>query len=173
MLRGAFAACLQETWRLGREELADADGSVFLGSGLAAKTCRRGAEGVGLWLSRGAVAAWEAAGRAFLFASPRLLAIRLLVHDARGRELSLVLVSGYAPDSGKPIELSDAFYADVDALLLKGRASDVFVFGCDANATIGTDKSQLPQRPRGPHGLDYISKAGHRLLSWLRSNNLA
>ena len=117
--RGVFAACFQETWRTGREERAGENGALYLGCGLDVQTCRRGTVGVGLWLSDRAVAAWEAAGREFLVANPRLIAIRLTVRDDRGRDVDLVLASGYAPDSGKPIELSDAFYADVDALLLK------------------------------------------------------
>ena len=164
---------MQETWRLGHEDVADNDGSVFVGRGLDEKPCRRGSQGVGLWLSRGAAEAWETAGRAVLAATPRLLAIRLSVHDARGRHVSLVLASGYAPHSGMDLAVSDAYYADVDALHAGLRQDDVLVFGTDANATIGIEKSHLPRRSRGPNGLDYINNAGRRFLAWLSANGLA
>ena len=72
-----------------------------------------------------------------------------------------------------PLELSDAYYADVDVLQLRVHADEGLVFCCDANATIGTEKSHLPHQSRGPNGLNYTNAAGRRFLSWLQSNSLA
>ena len=98
---------------LGPRDARRRKGAIRLGCGLDAKTCRRGSLGVGPWLSSRAAAAWEAAGGEFLVQTPGLIggiAIRLTVQNDRGRDVSMVLASGVA------IELSGAYYADVDAL---------------------------------------------------------
>jgi len=55
--------CLQETWRTGNSNL-EHDGCVILNSGLdpGAVKSRRGEQGVGIALSKSAVAAWKSAG---------------------------------------------------------------------------------------------------------------
>lgn len=58
--REAFAACVQETWRAGDEQLLEGD-ACFIGVGPPAQQ-GRGSQGVGLVLSRLAVAAWREAG---------------------------------------------------------------------------------------------------------------
>lgn len=78
---------------------------------------QRLADGAPLASARGSPAAplprGEAAGGEFLVQTPHLIggiAIRLTVQNDRGRDVSMVLASGVA------IELSGAYYADVDAL---------------------------------------------------------
>ena len=60
--RHVFAACVQEAWRNG-EENVERDGGHFLGSGLSAHDqSRRGSQGVAIVLSATAVAAWVKTG---------------------------------------------------------------------------------------------------------------
>ena len=96
--RRIFAACLQETWRVG-EEQRSRNGSLLLTVGLSKdQQSRRGSQGVGFLLSRRAVACWEAGGKvAHLDLGARVAAIRLLVQDEARRELGIHLVSAYAP----------------------------------------------------------------------------
>ena len=82
--RDIFATCVQETWRTGIEVL-DINSHKLILSGLPRQTSARGSEGVGIILSRRAIDAWKAAGCEVFNHNARVIAIRLLLHDIRGK----------------------------------------------------------------------------------------
>ena len=59
--RGLLAACVQETWRTGKDTLENGGCLLFL-SGLMEMKSNRGEQGVGIALSERGVAAWKEAG---------------------------------------------------------------------------------------------------------------
>ena len=91
--RHAFAACLQETWRTGRERMTEG-GYRFFGMGPDVQR-GRGSQGVAIALSPAAIAAWEAAGsHVFDGYGSRVIAVSLSVKDAVSRkQLDVLLVS--------------------------------------------------------------------------------
>jgi len=111
--RRVFAACLQETWREGAEELLE-EGWLFVGSAPAAQR-GRGSMGVGIMLSPLAAKALDTRHDDL---GPRVVAVRLLAAaDPRARRgsqpaqpLGIFLVSGYAPQSTADEDDWDAYY---------------------------------------------------------------
>jgi hypothetical protein len=101
-----FAECLQETWRAGGLAQWENNGYVFIHNGLAEKPCSRGAQGVAVVLGPEARKAWEKAGCLRSDFGSRIVAVRLEIaqSDRQCRPVILVLVSAYAPDSGRPAE---------------------------------------------------------------------
>jgi hypothetical protein len=91
--RNLWAACLQETWRIGNSTWENG-GLTFIHHGLSEKPCKRGALGVAIVLSSEARKSWERAGSKILYFGPRILATRLRLHGtSRRRPLTLLLVS--------------------------------------------------------------------------------
>ena len=164
--RHVFAACLQETWRLGAEEF-EQDGYIFLGVAPTQQT-RRGSQGVAIALSRTAATAWRAAGSPAWRQSPRVMAVRLLVADPRKSKspLGVLLANGYAPVSSASQAEWDAYYADIAAVLLHAQPGDVVLLSTDANASIGRgslggrDESTRRAGAVGPYGLEHMNDSG-------------
>ena len=178
--RHAFAACLQETWRLGNDEPLEEAGFTFVGASLTTQT-RRGSQGVAIVLSRAAAAAWRAAGSHVWRVSSRVIAVRLLVRDPRNRSRSLgvLLVSGYAPVSTASAAEWAEYYNDVTMALSHRHSGDVVVFGTDGNASIGRGSlgslgdGDDRTGAVGPHGLEHMNVSGRRLRTFLETNGLA
>ena len=97
--RKVFAACIQETWRCNKEIL-EHNSFTILSTGLKPEdNNRRGSQGVGIVLSPAATDAWKAAGSEIYDTyGGRVMAIRLLVRDLQGRDISLFLTSTYSPN---------------------------------------------------------------------------
>ena len=157
--RGAFAACLQETWRQGTEELQE-DGWLFVGTAPPSQH-GRGSQGVAIMLSPPAAAALDTAHTDL---GARVVAVRLL--DARDR--GILLISGYAPVSTAPDEDWDAYYDSLACAIARGRPGGLVIVGTDANASIGRGSlSGCDDGVRagavGPHGLEHINASGRRL----------
>ena len=135
--RRLFAACLQETWRCGSEDLVNGDCKLIMTGLSRAEQSRRGSQGVGILLSREAQAAWKKANyeehRDF---GARVMAVRLIVRGSDGREKGLFLVSGYAPvGCASAAEWSD-FFSSLDACVARKCSEDVLVLGIDTNSSI-------------------------------------
>ena len=127
--RKIFAACIQETWRTGKETLEYEQCRLIL-SGLDSKVsrCRRGEQGVGIALSRNAVAAWKAAGSLVHddFGG-RIIAVRLLVKDDRNRDVGIFLVSAYAPVGRADQSLWDDYMENLDTCISRKVPNDILV----------------------------------------------
>ena len=179
--RRAFAACLQETWRTGTEELME-EGWLFIGSAPATQQ-GRGSQGVGIVLSPLAVKTLD---EKHTDLGPRVVAVRLLAKEAKPRStrtaavkpLGVLLISGYAPVSTAPDEEWDDYYNAVSAALARARKGDVVIMGTDGNASIGRGSLDGSNREDcagavGPFGLAHINASGRRLRSFMETHALA
>jgi len=90
--RDIFATFVQATWRTGNEVL-DINSHKLILSGLPQQTCTRGSQGVGIILGRKAVDAWREAGCEVYNHNARVIAVRLFLHDIRGKVIYVFLVS--------------------------------------------------------------------------------
>jgi hypothetical protein len=134
--RNLWAATLQETWRIG-DNTWENGGLTFIHDGLSEKPCKRGALGVAIALSSEAPNAWERAGLKIMYFGQRILATRLRFHGtSRKRPLTLLLVSVYPPDSGKP-RAEHEEYADALRRCFAVCARDILVAGTDTNSSLG------------------------------------
>lgn len=142
--RRAFLACVQETWRCGSDDVVCGDWT-FLGVGPEQQR-GRGSQGVGIFLSPRATTALRLGGTEVHRESPRVMAVRLQVHDGRSkRQLGAFVLNSYAPVSTSPEEEWVDYYASVDRALSYKRPDDVLVWCCDANASMGTDQRTHPE----------------------------
>ena len=94
-----FAACIQETW-LNGDSIVEHDNCTFIQHGIdpSVDKSKRGKEGVAIVLSHDATKAWNASGRTvFNNFGSRILAVRLNCQDARNKNVSVYLVTAYAP----------------------------------------------------------------------------
>ena len=166
--RRAFLACVQETWRCGTDDVV-CGGWTFLGIGPEQQR-GRGSQGVGILLSPRAATALRLGGTEVYYESPRVMAVRLLVHDGRSRrQLGAFVLNSYAPVSTSPEEEWDAYYTAVDSALRHKRPDDVLVWCCDANASMGTDQRPRPEHTGavGGFGLAHTNASGRRLRTYL------
>ena len=86
-----YIACLQEVWRTGTKVQDNVHvhsmptGWALITHGLQTAVCARGSQGVGILLSPEAKVAWEKAGCDTFTFGDRILAVRLLLRDEKGR----------------------------------------------------------------------------------------
>ena len=97
--RGIFASCIQETWRSGKDTVdINQCKLVFAGLDVKEQRSNRGSQGVGIVLSSQAVDAWRAAGcELHNDLGARIIAVRLLMRDKKGKDIGVFLISAYAP----------------------------------------------------------------------------
>lgn len=135
--KSGFAACLQETWRQGFENVLFGSWR-FIGSGPEQQT-GRGARGVRIALGYKAQVAWEHAGQPLWVESDRVLAVRLMVQTGghSSGPLGVLLVSGYAPTSAHTEAEHSSYLAAMERALSHAQPNDIVVAGVDANASIG------------------------------------
>ena len=176
--RRVFAACLQETWRVG-EETRDRSGALLISVGLSAQQqTKRGSQGVGFVLSRRAVACWEAGGSVrHVDLGARVAAIRLVCQDEERREVGIHLISAYAPIGCAADSEWDEFFDALSVCVARARRGDVVVIGTDANSSMGVrelgDEESWQFSPVGPHGNPHLNDSGRRMLTYLATKSLA
>ena len=168
--RDAFAACLQETWRVGVEKLSE-DGFLFIGAAPASQQ-GRGVRGAGIMLSPLAASALEDTHTDF---GERVVAVRLLATEAGARtpqRLGLFLISAYAPVSSASDDDWDAYYDSLASARRRAHPSDIIIIGTDGNASVGRGDDDRTGAI-GPYGIDNINASGRRLRTFLETNELA
>jgi hypothetical protein len=112
------------------------------------------------------------AGRQQIFIGHRIVAARLQALNPKGRPLTIVLASTYAPDSSRAIGEHEEFEVDKQRLYDSVKRHEILVEGTDANASIGIlgkhDLKDAEQdRVLGLYGIPHVNSAGrslHRLL---------
>ena len=176
--RHTFAACLQETWRTGIEELLE-DDWLFIGSAPSSQH-GRGSQGTAIALSPQAAASLD---EKHVDLGPRVVAVRLLTREAGPRArskdtLGVFLISAYAPISTALETDWDGYYDSLSAAIARAHNGDIVVIGTDANASIGRGSLSGSTRDTrsgavGPHGLEHIDSSGRRLRSFLETHALA
>ena len=173
-----WAACLQETWRLGSTSWKNR-GLTFLHGGLAARQPkRRATQGVAIVLGPEATKAWELAGSRVLRFGTRIIATRLKLLDSARNPLTIFLVSAYAPDSSQKPEVLAAYEVDMARCLSERAPTELLMWGTDANASLGVssrdDDPREAGRDRvlGHHGVPRVNAAGQRLHEVLGAHGL-
>ena len=166
-----LAACLQETWRTGNESLQNNNCILFLSGLEEDQQSRRGSQGVGIALSPLGVEAWKAGGcELHDDLGARVIGVRLLLKDSENRDVGVLLISAYAPDSSKSEDDWIDYLDQLDRCIQRKRAKDILVIGTDANASLGVSYDH--KSPLGPFGISHINKAGRRMRTFLSTNNL-
>ena len=172
--RGLLAACVQETWRTGKDTLENGGCLLFL-SGLMEMKSNRGEQGVGIALSERGVAAWKEAGSVLHndFGG-RIIAIRLQLRDTSGKQVCIFLVSAYCPVGSSDPEKWEEFLAQLDSCMARKSRGDVLIIGIDSNSSIGTmQRGENPTMTAiGPHGCKHLNPAGERFRTYLEVNGL-
>ena len=172
--RGLLAACVQETWRTGKDTLEN-DGCLLFLAGLKAMKGRRGEQGVGIALSQRGVASWKKAGSVLHddFGG-RIIAVRLKLRDASGKWVCIFLVSAYCPVGSSDPDKWEIFLSQLDSCLARKVRGDVLLIGIDSNSSIGTMQRAENDLMTavGPHGYNHLNHAGERLRTYLEVNGL-
>jgi hypothetical protein len=177
--RGLYAVMGQETWREGEEILEHSGGyGSLICSGLPTQN-GRGSRGVSIALGPQAVLGWAKAGKkVFSGYGGRILGLRTLAADSKGRSIGLHLVSAYAPIGAAPPEVWDEFLSDLADCMSKKQVGDVLVVGIDANSSIGvsqpSDEDDFDSfSPVGRFGVRHSNVAGERFYTFLAQYRLA
>jgi hypothetical protein len=129
--RQTYAAVLQKSGGFG-ETQKDNSGYLILNHGPP-----------GTILSPDAQKAWTLAGSQVLRFGPRILAIRLQMEDAKGRQLTIFFGSGYAPHSGRPQAEKGAYAAQLQCCHDTAGPKEVFI-----RLNKGEDDSGRPIDPK-------------------------
>ena len=141
-----LAACIQETW-LNGQFIVEHDGYTFIHHGIEpnADQSKRGKEGVAIVLSRDALNAWNATGRAVLseFGS-RILAVRLICKDLRGKDVGMFLISTYAPVGTAKDSLWKSFLTNLQNCIRSKPKDDISLIGCNCNSSLGIGYGRRP-----------------------------
>ena len=172
-----MVACLQEVWRTGTvtQNNIHADGLptgwALITHGLQTAVCARGSQGVGILLSPEAKVMWEKAGCDIFTFGARILAVRLLMRDEKGRTAYTWVISAYAPVSSSKVEEIEEYLQDLqDCVDHCGRRARLII-GADVNAALGTKRGKH-DRVLGAHGLPRRNDAGDMLYHFLARNEL-
>ena len=166
-----LAACLQETWRTSNESLQNNNCILFLSGLEEDQQSRRGSQGVGIALSPLGVEAWKAGGcELHDDLGARVIGLRLLLKDSEERDVGVLLISAYAPDSSKSEDDWLNYLDQLDSCIQRKHPSDILVIGTDANASMGV--SNDCNSTFGPFGISHTNEAGRRMRTFLSINNL-
>ena len=172
--RGIFAGMVQEHWRVGNEVLVN-DGAVLVTSGLSEdQQSKRGSQGVGIYLSRDAAAAWKASGsEKHVDLGARVCAVRIVVTDDKRRKVCLFLVSAYSPVGASSFLQHEEYQGNLDAVIARKQPGDILLVGMDANASMGRGAcSDHGFQPVGRYGNRHVNEAGRRLRTYLATHGL-
>ena len=171
-----FVACLQETWRTGSVVQDNIEvnglptGWTFVTHGLKTAVCKRGSGGVGILLSPEAKVCWQKAGGDYFTFGDRILALRLLMRDEKGRTAFTWIISAYAPVSSET-EASEEYLAHLQECLDHCGHRARLILGTDVNAALGT-KRGAHDHVLGKHGIPRRNDAGKVLYDFLAKNQL-
>ena len=124
----AYAACLQETWKLGNTT-EEHDGTLILNHGPPAKLCKRGSLGVAIVLNGKARKDWERAGSIVLYFGMRIIATRLHLTDPKGKVVKLFIASAYAPVGAAPNEEREEYANHLQQCINACAKDEVLIIG--------------------------------------------
>ena len=171
-----FAACLQEVWRTGTKVQDNVHvhgmptGWALITHGLQTAVCARGSQGVGILLSPEAKVAWEKAGCDTFTFGDRILAVRLLLRDEKGRTAYTWIISAYAPVSSMTEDI-EVYLGHLQECIDHCGSRARLIIGADVNAALGTRRGRH-DRVLGRYGLPRRNDAGTQLYHFLAANEL-
>ena len=90
--------------------------------------------------------------------------------DSEERDVGVLLISAYAPDSSKSEEDWLNYLDQLDSCIQRKHPSDILVIGTQANASMGV--SNDCNSSVGPFGISHTNEAGRRMRTFLSTNNL-
>ena len=99
----------------------------------------------------------------------RILAIKLEMEDIKGKLVTVMLATSYAPVGNAKEHIRHAFAEDMERLMEAPKSNEVLLVCIDANASMGT-RSHIQDRVLGPFGEDRVNFAGQELHDLLDSN---
>ena len=99
-----------------------------------------------------------------------MIAIRLIVNDAKKRSIGLFLVSAYAPVGNAGQSKWDAYLTSLMCVARKHK-DDILLIDTDANSSLNVVKSQEFMTAVGPHGNHHVNNAGLRFRTFLEVNS--
>ena len=171
-----FAACLQEVWWMGTKVQDNVHvhgmptGWALITHGLQTAVCARGSQGVGILLSPEAKVAWEKAGCDTFTFGDRILAVRLLLRDEKGRTAYTWIISAYAPVSSMTEDI-EVYLGHLQECIDHCGSRARLIIGADVNAALGTRRGRH-DRVLGRYGLPRRNDAGTQLYHFLTANEL-
>jgi len=149
--------CLQETrWKGGSARVIGSYKFFWVG-------CEKGVSGVGVLVAD----RWVDSIIEVKRVSERILVLRVVV----GKSV-LNLVSAYAPQSGRPIEEKEDFYACLGETIGSANSKERYVVCGDMNGHVG-EKSDGFCGVHGGHGFGHRNLEGEMLLEFADARNLA
>ena len=171
-----YVACLQEVWRTGTKVQDNVHvhgmptGWALITHGLQTAVCARGSQGVGILLSPEAKVAWEKAGCDTFTFGDRILAVRLLLRDEKGRTAYTWIISAYAPVSSMTEDI-EVYLGHLQECIDHCGSRARLIIGADVNAALGTRRGRH-DRVLGRYGLPRRNEAGTQLYHFLAANEL-
>ena len=72
--------------------------------------------------------------------------------DTANRDVSILLVSAYAPFSSQSDEVCDDYYDKIDRCIEIKRADDILIIGTDVNSSIGISQESVANSERNGSG---------------------
>jgi hypothetical protein len=112
----------------------------------------QGKWGAGFVLSRVACKLWKKSGEQMCLISPRVMAIRLEVHDEDGESMGVHFVHGRAVQQDASVEKRDEHYSQLDEGLDARKPGDFVFLTTDSNCSIGARADNDHDSVRGDHG---------------------
>ena len=173
--------CLQETWRVGGEDLQGGErvgggsGFLVLQHGEVERSCSRGRLGVAIVLGVEAQEAYARAGKVKRVYGDRVITARLHALDEKKRTVELYVVNAYAPTGAARQDVKDTYERHLERAIGDCGPNAVLVMAADANACMGrrnagggVDKDRV----LGPWGEPNCNEAGRRMYEICASHGL-
>jgi exonuclease III len=137
-------------------------------------SCNRGRNGVAIILNPEARAAWEIGGSKERHGSTgRVLTVRIPLEGAK----FLTVCAAYAPTSGQPSAIRQAFFDEVSTLIRSENQKNLLAMFIDGNASMGIgtrgNREQRGPKALGPWGNPHVNLAGQEMLEWMQVEKLS
>ena len=92
----------------------------------------------------------------------RILAVKLEMEDLKGKPVTVVLSTAYAPIGVAKENVRTAFATDMDHLMEAPKSNEVLLICIDANASMGS-RTHAKDQVLGPYGIERVNSAGRAL----------
>jgi len=160
---------MQETWLSGSSVMSNKGHIIVLNNKDGAH--RRG---VGICLAPEAVTAWNRTRCSQVAPCDRVLALRLMYPDAKGKDMSFCIICAYRPIGAASQEEHEDFADSFEEALQFAHPADIVVGMIDGNGSIGisTRDSEDFDGTVGPLGIAHTNNSGSDLLDIMRSHQL-
>ena len=101
----------------------------------------------------------------------RILAVKLEMEDLKGKPVTVVLSTAYAPIGVAKENVRNAFATDMDHLMEAPKSNEVLLICIDANASMGS-RTHAKDPVLGPYGIERVNSAGRFLHDHLNAKGM-